>query len=418
MNIPELKLPRVVIIGGGFGGIECAKALDSNYFQIVLLDRNNYHNFQPLMYQVATAGLEPDSIAYPLRKIFKGKRNFHFRMTEVVSIDPQTKSIQTSIGALRYDYLVVATGATSTFFGMADVERFARPMKNLTEAIDLRSLILDHFERASSSPDKKDQADLMNFVIVGGGPTGVELAGALAELKQHVLPQDFPDLDIARMQIHLIEAAPRILAAMSEHASAKALQALRKRGVEVWLSTHLAKYDGKTAWTDKQSFATSALIWAAGVRGAPVAGLSSCETKSGRLMTDARLRVQGVEQVYAIGDVAQVSTLDRGHPMLGAVAMQQGRYLGQSLSRQARGGEVKPFQYRDKGTMATIGRNFAVVDLSFLRFSGMVAWFAWMLVHLLLLVGFRSRLVVLINWAWSYFQYDKGTRIIVRKPPS
>ncbi len=418
MNVPDLDLPRVVILGGGFAGLKLARKLGTKHVQIVLFDKNNYHTFQPLLYQVATAGLEPDSIAYPIRKTLKRRKHTHFRMAEVQHVDPEKKEVHTSIGSLSYDYLVVATGADTNFFGMEDVKRHAMPMKSLLESLDLRSLVLQNFENALNEHDLKVQEALMNFVIVGAGPTGVELAGALAELKTHILPKDYPDLDIRRMQIHLVEAAPRVLAAMSEKASANSARFLKKLGVNIWLEHQVQSYDGDLVVTNERTFVANTVIWAAGVAGVPVDGLKSATIVRGnRVEVDATCLVKGYENVYAIGDVAAVITEEtpHGHPMLGSVAMQQGQYLAKHLTNLARGRATTTFQYKDKGTMATVGRNKAVVDLKRFKFSGFFAWMTWMFVHLMLLVDFRSRIVVFVNWTWSYINFDRGTRLIVRR---
>jgi len=417
MNIPKLKIPRVVILGGGFAGLKLARQLNSNKVQIVLIDRNNYHNFQPLMYQVATAGLEPDSIAYPLRKILGKKKNTHIRIAEINRIDSSNNCIETSIGTIDYDYLVVATGANTNFFGQAEIEKYAMPMKTLTESLDLRSLILQNFEKALNSENIEEQNGLMNFVIVGGGPTGVELAGALAELKRHVLPTDYPDLDIRRMQIHLVEASPNVLDAMSDLATKKATQFLHKMGVNIWTDTRVESYDGHVALTSKENFKTETLIWAAGVKGALVDGLEISQLSKGRIVVDEFSKIKGHENVFAIGDVSLMTTdkYPNGLPMLGSIAQQQGKQLAKNVKRRLSGKAMIPFTYNDKGTMATIGRNKAVVDLPKFSFSGFFAWMAWMFVHLMLLVDFRSRIVVFVNWTWSYIRFDKGTRVIVRK---
>lgn len=416
LNIPTIDLPRVVIIGGGFAGLKLAKGIDSRQYQTVLIDRNNYHTFQPLMYQVASSGLEPDSIAYPLRKIFKGKKRFHFRMADVAKVDAVNKVVETSIGPLHYDKLVVATGADSNFFGMENVQKHSMPMKNLVESLNLRSRILQNFEKALNATDLAEQEALMSFVIVGGGPTGVELAGALAELKKQVLPKDYPDLDIRRMQIHLVEAADRLLANMSTTASERTAKFLKDMDVNVWLKTQVKDYDGAEVITDRHVFNSKTLVWAAGVKGMPVDGLNATMARGNRIVTDQFNAVAGVEDVYAIGDVAviQTETEPNGHPMLASVAGQQGAQLAKNLNAAARNRPMQPFVYTDKGTMATIGRNLAVVDLPFLSFGGLLAWFTWMFVHLMLLVDFRSRLVVFVNWTWSYINFDKGTRLIVR----
>lgn len=417
MNIPNLGLPRVVIIGAGFAGLKLARTIDSKAYQVVLIDKNNYHTFQPLMYQVATSGLEPDSIVYPIRKIFKGKPNFHFRMATVNQINENNQTISTSIGDICYDHLVIATGADSNFFGMKNIEKHAMPMKNLIETLNLRSKVLRNFENALNTDDLKERERLMNFVIVGAGPTGVELAGALAELKSHILPNDYPDLDIRRMQIHVIEAADKVLANMSEHASVKAAKFLKKMGVNLWLSTFVNDYDGNTVKTSNGEFESNTLIWSAGVQGNPIAGLQIDMAKGNRISVDEFNTIKGKENIFAIGDVALIQTTDtpNGHPMLASVAAQQGYTLAKNLNAIAKGKNMTAFTYNDKGTMATIGRNLAVVDLPFTQFSGLFAWFTWMFVHLMLLVDYRSRLIVFMNWAWSYLNYDKGMRLIVRE---
>ena len=417
MNIPELNLPRVVIIGCGFAGLKLARKLNTRKLQVVLFDQNNYHTFQPLLYQVATSGLEPDSIAYPIRKVFKYKQHFHFRWASVEKIETSNQRLITSIGNISYDYLVVATGANSNYFGMEQVERFAMPMKSLVESLNLRSVILQNFERSLNTTDLLEQERLMNFIIVGAGPTGVELAGALAELKKHILPNDYPDLDIRRMQIHLIEAADKVLPAMSDEAIKKSEKFLKNLGINVWLDTQVKDYDGHTVKTNKKDFPSETLIWAAGVKGAPVDGLQVEKARGNRIITDAFNKVNDLENIYAIGDVAAMISeeLPNGHPMLASVAAQQGSQLGKNINRQLLGKKMIPFKYKDKGTMATIGRNKAVVDLPFISFSGLLAWITWMFVHLMLLVDFRNRLVVFVNWVWSYINFDKGTRLIVRK---
>lgn len=417
MNVPHRDLPRVVIIGCGFGGLKLAKAINTTNYQIVIFDKNNYHTFQPLMYQVATAGLEADSIVYPIRKVFNKKENFHFRMADVLRIDADKRMIYTSIGELEYDYLVMATGAATNFFGNANFEKYSMPMKSLVEALNLRSVILQNFEKAINTSNLKEREALMSFVIVGGGATGVELAGALAELKRYILPKDYPDLDIRRMQIHVIQGADRLLPGMSDKASSDSEKFLRKMGVNVWLDIRALDYDGFTLYTDKENFQAKTLIWTAGVKGAPTEGLNTTMVSSNRVLVNEFNQVPGYQNVFAIGDVAciQSEALPYGHPMLASVAVQQGVQLAKNLNRLIQKKEIRPFVYKDKGTMATIGRNLAVVDMKSAKFSGWFAWILWMFVHLMLLVDFRSRLMVFVNWSWSYFFYDKGTRLIVRK---
>lgn len=418
VNIPESNLPRVVIVGAGFAGLQLARTLGKEAAQVVIIDRHNYHTFQPLLYQVATSGLEPDSIAYPIRNIFPSKSGVLFRMAHAQSIDVERKTLHTNIGSIPYDQLIIATGSATNFFGMEDVARDAMPMKTIPEALNLRSLVLQSFESALLTSDLQERERLMNFVIVGGGPTGVELAGALAELKTHILPADYPDLDIRRMNIHLIEAGDRVLSPMSEEASAKAEQFLQNLGVKVWLKTQVTGYDGHTVETNlDKSLPAETLIWAAGVKGTPIPGLDSkVVNRANRILVDEFNRVKGYESIYAAGDVAAMSTEEfpNGHPMMAQAAMQQGQLLGKNLKRQFAGKAPIPFQYKDKGSMATVGRNLAVVDLPQFKFQGFFAWFVWMFIHLISLVGFRNRLIVLMNWGWSYFRFDKGIRLIIR----
>ncbi|WP_196891762.1 NAD(P)/FAD-dependent oxidoreductase [Aureivirga marina] len=419
MNIPESDLPRVVIIGAGFAGIAIAKGLKNKNVQVVLLDKNNYHTFQPLLYQVSTASLEPDSIAFPIRKIIKGFKDFYFRLADVKSINSGKKELETSIGKLSYDYLVIATGSQTNFFGNKNVAKFSMAMKDLTQSLDLRSLVLENFEEAVLSKNKQRREELMNFVVVGAGPTGVELAGALAEMKNNILPKDYPDLDFSEMEINLVEGAGKVLEAMSEVSSAKAQKFLEELGVNIYFKTFVSDYDGVTVSTNTDvKFKTATLIWAAGVMGAAVNGLAEgCVIeRANRVKVDVYNRVVGEKDIFAIGDVAcmQTDDLPRGHPMMAQPAIQQGKLLAKNLIASMEGKELIAFKYHDKGSMATIGRNKAVVDLKRMKFQGIFAWFIWMFVHLMSLVGFRNRTVVFFNWVYNYVRSDKGTRLIVR----
>ena len=423
VNIAVTSKPRIVVIGGGFGGIELIKKLKHADVQIVLLDKNNYHTFQPLLYQVATGGLEPDSIAYPLRKIFKTQSNFIFRMTEVLKIIPEKNSIETSIGEIAYDYLVIATGSKTNFFGMEDMKKNAVDMKSIPQALDLRSLVLQNLERALLTVDLEERESLMTFVVIGGGPTGVETAGALGELKNHILPRDYPELDIQKMQIHIIEKENRLFSAMAQISSVKGEEFLKRFKVNVWRSTSVVSYDGTNLnLSNGKQIKSQTVIWAAGVSGAVVPGLPQEIIVGNRLKVDSYNRVEGCQNIFAIGDIAAMITekTPRGHPMLAPVAAQQGRNLAENFKRliahNVSNEKIKfiPFQYRNLGVMATIGRNRAVVELPFIKFQGFFAWFVWMSVHLMALVGFRNRLVVFVNWMWSYFSYDRGLHLIIR----
>ncbi|WP_343486752.1 NAD(P)/FAD-dependent oxidoreductase [Allomuricauda sp. d1] len=419
MNIPQSSFPRVVIIGGGFGGISLAKKLSKKELQVVLLDRHNYHTFQPLLYQVSTGGLEPDSIAYPIRKVLQGYPNFYFRLAEVLNVDIEKNLVSTNIGDLKFDYLVVATGSETNFFGNESIEKNSMAMKTIPQSLNLRSLILENFEQALLTDDLHDRDALMNFVIVGGGPTGVELAGALAEIKKGILPKDYPDLDTRRAQINLVQGGDRLLPAMSEIASKKAEDFLEGLGVNVWKNIRVTGYDGNLVTTDRDvSFETATVVWAAGVKAASVKGLDATElcTFGHRLKVNPYHQVEGFEHIFAIGDVACMSTEKhpKGHPMMAQPAMQQGDNLGDNLVRMLEGKKLKAFEYHDKGSMATIGRNKAVADLKRFKFQGVFAWFVWMFVHLFFLIGFRNRVVVFINWVYNYIKFDREARLIIR----
>ncbi len=410
--------PRIVVLGGGFAGISLVKKLKGSRVQIVLFDRNNYHTFQPLLYQVATAGLEPDSIADPLRKQLEPVKNFYFRMGEVFAVDPQQKIIRTEIGTMSYDYLVIATGSKTNYFGNQSVMQNAFPLKQIPQALDLRSHILQNFEAATITRDPIELESRMNILIVGGGPTGVEVAGALGELKKNILPNDYPELEFEKTKIILLEGSDRLLNGMSEHSGEKALKYLKKFDVDIQLKTLVTGYDGLTATlSNDTSIRSHTLIWAAGVSGNYPEGLPEESQEGGRLIVDGYNRVKGCEDVYAIGDVASMQTdeFPKGHPMLAPVAIQQGRHFARNFKKMLKGGEMQPFSYHDKGSMATIGRNKAVVDWGKLQFGGFIAWMIWMFVHLISIIGFRNRLIVFSNWVWNYFTYDKGTRLIIRK---
>jgi len=417
LNIPNINLPRVVVIGAGFAGLKFALKIDSKRYQTVLIDKNNYHTFQPLMYQVASSGLEANSIIYPIRKAFKNKKHFHFRLTKVKSVNTDINEITTDIGVLKYDYLIIATGATTNFFGMKNIQKFGYTMKSLVESLNLRNVILKNFEKALNTSDLIERRRYMSFVIVGGGATGIELAGALAELKNNVLQHDYQDLDIRKMEIYVIEASDRILPGMSNNASNKSAKFLKDIGVIVLLNTSVKDYDGNTIITNKKTLHSNTLIWSAGVMGKPIANIDDTLTQNKRIKTDDYNRVIGYENIYSIGDVSCMETIKegKGYPMLGSIAAQQGKHLAKNFNALGNNKKMKPFKYNDKGTMATIGRHKAVVDFPFLNFSGAIAWYVWMFLHLLLLVGYRNMLVVFIDWSWRYFKYDNGLRLIIGK---
>jgi NADH dehydrogenase len=422
-RITNTGKPKVVIIGGGFAGLELVKSLRNANVQVILIDKQNYHTFQPLMYQVATAAIEAESIIHPFRKVFDGQKNFFFRLAEVQQVDTEQQLVETNIGLIRYDYLVIATGATSNYFGDLQMEQNAISMKSVDDAIHLRNTILSNFEDSLQLDDHEQLNSLMDYVIVGGGPTGVELAGALSELRKHVFPKDYPELDFKSMDIHLIQSGGELLKGMSKEASQKSLQFLEEMGVKVWLNRRVKSYDGYTATLDNgETLITRTLIWAAGVTGNPVKGLKpESLLKGNRLQVDVYNRVAGYENVFALGDIAAMVTPEnpQGHPMLAQPAMQQGALLGKNLIRLFAGQPLQPFVYNDQGSMATIGRNKAVADLKLfnkdIKSQGFLAWLIWMFIHLVSIVGFRNRLAIMLNWGWNYFTYNSGNRLIIGK---
>ncbi|AXP82008.1 NADH dehydrogenase-like protein [Mariniflexile rhizosphaerae] len=419
MNISRTSFPRIVIIGGGFAGVSLAKELAKQEVQVVLLDKNNYHTFQPLLYQVSTGGLEPDSIAYPIRKILKDFPNFHFRLANVEEINTLENKVITDIGALKFDYLVVASGSETNYFGNSEIEKNSMAMKTIPQSLNLRSLILENFEEALLTSDLNERNALMNFVIVGGGPTGVELAGALAEIKKGILPKDYPDLDTRLAQIHIVQSSDCILKGMSDKASQKAEDFLEKLGVNIWKNVRVTNYDGKTVTTNTDlTFETATLVWAAGVKGAAIKGLDAGDfvTIGERLLVNEFSQVKGFNHIFAVGDIAYMVTNEcpSGLPMMAQPAIQQGKQLGENMVRLIEKKPMIPFVYKDKGAMATIGRNKAVVDLPKFKFQGVFAWYVWMFVHLFFLIGFRNRMVVFINWVYNYIRFDREARLIIR----
>ncbi len=419
MNIPVSKNPRIVIVGGGFAGIALAKKLRNKNVQVVLIDKHNYHTFQPLLYQVATGGLEAGSIAYPIRKVIQEYKDFYFRLTQVVEIDNDKKNIVTEIGDLSYDYLVIATGSKTNYFGNKEIERNAMSMKTIPQSLNIRSLILENFEQAVLTTDISEKNSLINFVLVGAGPTGVELAGALAEMKKAILQKDYPDLDIDKMQINLVQSGDRILNTMSEKSSIHSEEFLEKLGVKIWKNVRVTNYDGKIVTTNSDlTFDTATVIWTAGVQGAAIAGLNadSLVERVERIRVNAFNQVKGYQNIFAIGDIASMETekWPQGHPMVAQPALQQGKLLGENIIKLINKKQLKPFEYSDLGSMATIGRNKAVVDLPKFHFSGVFAWFVWMFVHLFSLIGFKNKAVVFLNWVYNYIRFDREGRLIIR----
>ncbi|MDP3557828.1 MAG: NAD(P)/FAD-dependent oxidoreductase [Bacteroidota bacterium] len=410
-------MKKIVIIGAGFAGLRLARKLKNKNFEVWLIDKNNYHQFQPLFYQVATSGLEPSSIAFPLRKVFQHYKNIHIRYAEVYEIYPAKKSILTSIGEINYDYLVIATGADTNFFGNQLVEKNALPMKSLSEALNLRNRILQNLENALVA-DKDTKAALLNIVIVGGGPTGVEVSGALAEMKIHVLPKDYPELDFNKMNIYLVEAGSKTLASMSTEASAKSESYLNKLGVNVLTSTQVTSYDGnEVVFSNGDKIKTKNLIWAAGVKGNLIKGLpENVIAKGNRIKVNRFNEVEGIKDVFALGDIAFMVTdkYPNGHPQVATVANNQADILFKNILNLQNQKTLIQFEYKDRGSMATVGRNLAVVDLPFLKFQGFFAWLFWMFLHLMLILGVKNKLLIFINWMWSYFTFDQSFRLIIK----
>ncbi len=409
--------PKVVVIGGGFGGLQFAKNFEHSEWDAIVVDRHNYHTFQPLLYQVATGGLEADSIAYPLRKVFRKSNNIFVRWAEVTYIDTQHKILRTTLTDISYDRLVIATGSTGKYFNFERVKDKLLTMKTVPDALNLRSYVLQNFEKAVTETNIDYFDELINVAIVGGGATGLELAGAIGEMKKFVLPNDYPEIDVARMNIVLFQAGDRLLNNMSEHASRKALEFVQELGVTVRLNERVSDYDGDILRTESGfEMRTDTVIWTAGVKATYPEGLPEEATKTGRIAVDEFNRVKGLEDVYAIGDVAEQVSPEhpRGLPMLAPVAQQQGEHLAKNLLRLKNGEAMKPFVYKDKGTMATVGRNRAVVDLPNYKFAGFFAWITWMFVHVMLLVGFRNKFAAIVDWSINYLTYDSPMRLIIR----
>lgn len=417
-RIPDVPAKRIVVVGGGFGGLKlCTTLVKNPEFQVVLIDKNNFHQFPPLIYQIATAGLQVSSIAFPFRKMFAGSKNFFYRMCELRSVHTKERYIQTSIGKLSYDYLVIATGTTTNYFGNQKLQEESMPMKTISESLGLRNALLTTFERANTTSSPEERAELLNVVIVGGGPTGVEIAGALAEMRQHVLPQDYPDLDTSLFKIHLVQGGKRLLPAMSETASAAALKYLTQMGVDVQLKAYVHDYkQHEVILRDGRSFKSQTIIWVCGVTGRRINGIDDKFYGPGnRLIVDRFNKVEGLDNVFAIGDCALMKThvYPKGHPQMAQAAIQQGKNLGQNFLRKEHGQILKPFEYRDLGSMATIGRNKAVADIAGMNLTGFVAWFLWMGVHLMSILGVKNKISTLVDWAWSYITYDKSNRTLI-----
>jgi NADH:ubiquinone reductase (H+-translocating) len=418
INIPGTDKKRVVIVGCGFAGLTLAKKLRKSGYQVVILDKHNYHQFPPLFYQVASAGLEESSILFPLRKIFQHYKDFHLRKVEVKSVNTAGNTLTTSSGEIEYDYLILAHGATNAYFGSEQMQKYSRGMKTIAEVLDLRNSLLMNFENALTAQTLEEREMLMSIVIIGGGPSGVEIAGALSEMNKYVLSKDYPEFKEIRAKIYLIEAMNRVLSAMTQKSSDKARGFLEKMGVQVLTNTRATGCDEKTVFIDSgKSISTSMIIWTAGIEGNSTEGLNpDCFSRSGRIRVDSYNKVSGYNNVFAIGDISLQpgEKYHNGHPQVAQVAIQQAQLLAENLGRIKSKQPLKEFNYKDLGTMATVGRHLAVVELPSLRFQGVFAWFIWMFIHLMSIIGVKNKLMIFMNWAWKYFTYDQSTRLILR----
>lgn len=420
INIQRNQKKRVVIVGGGLGGLRLAEDLYGSGMQVVLIDKNNFHQFPPLIYQIASAGIDPSSISFPFRQIFRKRKDFYFRMAEARMVDTEKKILQTSIGKIDYDYLVLAAGATTNFFGNKNIEEWAIPMKTVPEAMGLRNALLSNLERALTCATEEERQELLNVVIVGGGATGVEIAGALAEMRRYVIPYDYPDMDSSLMHIYLIEAGDRLLAGLSQESSQKAYEFLKSMGVDIQFGKMVTDYrDHKVVMKDGTEIPTRTFLWVSGIRANAMPGIDESHMGRGfRFKVDEYNRIPGVEDVFAIGDQC-LQTSDaaypNGHPQVAQVAIQQAKNLAKNLkliNQGADNSELTAFHYKNLGSMATIGRNKAVVEIGKFRSQGFFAWVLWLVVHLRSILGVKNKMMVLLNWLWKYVSYNDSIRMI------
>lgn len=420
INIQRNQKKRVVIVGGGLGGLRLAEDLYGSGMQVVLIDKNNFHQFPPLIYQIASAGIDPSSISFPFRQIFRKRKDFYFRMAEARMVDTEKKILQTSIGKIDYDYLVLAAGATTNFFGNKNIEEWAIPMKTVPEAMGLRNALLSNLERALTCATEEERQELLNVVIVGGGATGVEIAGALAEMRRYVIPYDYPNMDSSLMHIYLIEAGDRLLAGLSQESSQKAYEFLKSMGVDIQFGKMVTDYrDHKVVMKDGTEIPTRTFLWVSGIRANAMPGIDESHLGRGfRFKVDEYNRIPGVEDVFAIGDQC-LQTSDaaypNGHPQVAQVAIQQAKNLAKNLkliNQGADSSELTAFHYKNLGSMATIGRNKAVVEIGKFRSQGFFAWVLWLVVHLRSILGVKNKMMVLLNWLWKYVSYNDSIRMI------
>ena len=420
INIQRNEKKRVVIVGGGLGGLRLAEELYGSGMQVVLIDKNNFHQFPPLIYQIATAGIDPSSISFPFRQIFRKRKDFYFRMAEARMVDTEKKILQTSIGKIDYDYLVMAAGATTNFFGNKNIEEWAIPMKTVSEAMGLRNALLSNLERALTCASENERQELLNVVIVGGGATGVEIAGALSEMKRYVIPYDYPDMDSSLMHIYLIEAGDRLLAGMSQDSSKKAYEFLESMGVDVQFDKMVTDYrDHKVIMKDGTEIPTRTLLWVSGIRANAMPGIDESHLGRGfRFKVDQYNRITGLDSVFAIGDQCLQTTdasFPDGHPQVAQVAIQQAKNLAKNIKKINNGQDdstLTAFKYKNLGSMATVGRNKAVVEIGKLHSQGFIAWVLWLVVHLRSILGVKNKMMVLLNWLWKYVSYNDSIRMI------
>lgn len=419
INIKRNEQKRVVIVGGGLGGLRLAEDLSKKDLQVVLIDKNNFHQFPPLIYQIASAGIDPSSISFPYRQIFRKRKNFYFRMAEARAVFPEKKILQTSIGKISYDYLVFAAGTTTNFYGNKNIEQWAIPMKTVPEAMGLRNALLGNLERALTCATEEERQELLNVVIVGGGATGVEIAGALSEMKRYVIPYDYPDMDSSLMHIYLLEAGDRLLAGMSKESSDKAYEFLKSMGVDIHFGKMVTDYrDHKVIMKDGTEIPTRTFLWVSGVKAQEITGIEMEHLGRGfRIKVDEYNRIPGMEGIFAIGDQC-LQTADPdypgGHPQLAQVAIQQAALLAKNIVKIANGetDSLEPFRYKNLGSMATVGRNKAVVEIGKFRSQGFFAWVLWLVVHLRSILGVKNKLMVMLNWLWKYVSYNDSIRMI------